>query len=93
MTPLQFDLDDLVTKYVETTTEIDFAKYDCGCKYCENGVVESVDWIDYGSTTVPLRQSEPCECVWDSDKLKIKVYVKWLKEQVQDHLVLPELFT
>ena len=79
---MKLNLDNLVTEYVEDNN--DFRVFGCGCNFCEDGLIKTVDYVPYGSTSVPLEQAEICDCVWDNTKLQIHVYVQWLKQYLKD---------
>jgi len=78
-----FDLDEALQDHIENHTG-NFSHVDT-CGKCQDGLYEHTDYVPYGSTSVSMTSYEVCDCVYDSQKLQIKVFVKWLKQEILDN--------
>lgn len=77
------NLDKLVYEYVQNNSDWQNLP-DIGCPNCNRGLIPDVTFVEYGSQTVKLESFETCDCVYQSNWLKARVFVKQLKQEIKE---------
>lgn len=58
------------------------------CRACQGqGFIEDVDYVPYGSTSVPMESTEICDCVWNAELLSVLAIASLIKDNLDKNQV------